>query len=516
MAKSNRKYTYEEVKKIVEDKGYELITKEYVNINNKFIIVDNIGFYYYTNLDKLFQGKTPLRFHKSNPYTIDNINLWIKLNNLDYKLLSNKYNNNSDYLTFQDLEGYMYSINWSNFQSNPSNILKFNKNNLYTIENIKLWCKLNNKKFELLSNEYTGNDKKLKWKCLKDDCGEIFKTTWANIYRGQNCAVCRGYQVGQTNCLATKNPELAKEWHPTKNKDLTPYDVTCGSNKKVWWKCKKGHEWEATIVSRNNGNGCVFCAGQLPSDSYNLLKINPKLCKEWNYKKNKNNPEDYTPSSGKKVFWKCLECGYEWESSIASRNRGTGCPHCAGQVVTESNNLLKINPELCKEWDYNKNKKLPNEYLPVSGKMVWWICSKCNYKWEASISHRSNGNNCPKCAESKGEKRITQYLNNSDIKFEAQKTFNELIGLGNGLLSYDFYLPQYNLLIEYQGEFHDGSGGKGNYYMKQNLSKQQEHDRRKKEYTLNNGYNFLEIWYWDFDNIEEILSKELNKIKIIA
>ena len=81
------------------------------------------------------------------------------------------------------------------------------------------------------------------------------------------------------------------------------------------------------------------------------------------------------------------------------------------------------------------------------------------------------------------------------------------MGLRNGLLSYDFYLlSPYNLLIEYQGNFHDGSSGD---YSCENLEQQIEHDKRKREYAKNHNIPLLEIWYWDFDNIEEILKKEL-------
>lgn len=59
--------------------------------------------------------------------------------------------------------------------------------------------------------------------------------------------------------LGTYDPELAEQWHPTKNGDLTPYDVPPTSNKKVWWLCEVGHEWEASIISRCRGNGCPWC-----------------------------------------------------------------------------------------------------------------------------------------------------------------------------------------------------------------------------------------------------------------
>ena len=97
-----------------------------------------------------------------------------------------------------------------------------------------------------------------------------------------------------------------------------------------------------------------------------------------------------------------------------------------------------------------------------------------------------------------------------NIEFEFQKKFPELIGVNNGKLSYDFYLPQYNLLTEIQGIQHEKPieifGGE------EQFKTQQEHDRRKREYAEKNGYKLLEIWYYDFDNIEEILNRELEVV----
>ncbi len=69
-------------------------------------------------------------------------------------------------------------------------------------------------------------------------------------------------KLSDTYNLQVVNPDLAKEWHPTKNEDLNPEDVTSGSNKKVWWLCNEGHEWEAQINSRNSGRGCPYCSGR--------------------------------------------------------------------------------------------------------------------------------------------------------------------------------------------------------------------------------------------------------------
>ena len=116
---------------------------------------------------------------------------------------------------------------------------------------------------------------------------------------------------------------------------------------------------------------------------------------------------------------------------------------------------------------------------------------------------------CPYCVHWKGEKRIEDWLISNNINYIIQMKFDDLIGTGNGLLSYDFYLLAYNLLIEYQGNFHDGSANVSILQTKEMLIKQIEHDKRKKEYAKEHNINFLEIWYWDFNNIEEILKEVL-------
>jgi len=357
-----------------------------------------------------------------------------------YYLISNEYINNKTKLIIKDIYGYYYFISFQNFKITKKGVLSriVDTSNPYSIQNIKLWCKLNNKPFELLSNEYIRSDIKLTWKCLKEKCQEEFKMTWDNILANESCPYCLGYQVGLSNCLATKNLELAKQWHPTLNGDLTPYNITANCGKKVWWICDKGHEWEVSVDCRNKDD-CI-----------------------------------------------------------------SSCPYCIGQLPSKDYNLLIINPDLCKEWNYNINNKKPEEYCPNSGDKVWWKCKVCNHEWEATIDKRNKGRGCPACNNSKGEKRISEYLKQNNVFNIPQKEFDNLVGLGNKNLSYDFYLPDYNLLIEYQGEQHEHYC-KGFHKSKKDFEKQLEHDRRKKEYAQNNNIKLLEIWYWDFDNIEEIL-----------
>ena len=113
----------------------------------------------------------------------------------------------------------------------------------------------------LSSNQLTENSNKMVWWICEK--GHEWKAIVYDRKNGCNCPICSGHQIliGY-NDLATVNTELALQWHPIKNGVLTPQDVTAGSGKKVWWKCKNGHEWQAVISSRNAGYGCPYCAGE--------------------------------------------------------------------------------------------------------------------------------------------------------------------------------------------------------------------------------------------------------------
>ena len=202
--------------------------------------------------------------------------------------------------------------------------------------------------------------------------------------------------------LAEVNPELAKQWHTSKNGDLTPFYLTVSSNKKVWWKCTKGndHEWLAPVSRRSNGSECGICTNRITVLSNSLATINPELAKQWHPTKNGNlTPFDVNSVSGKKVWWKCDKADdHEWNTSINNRSRGGSCPMCSGHRVVVSNSLATINPELAKQWHPTKNGNLtPYDVTARSGKKVWWQCDKeDNHEWYTSIACMRD---CPNCAE---------------------------------------------------------------------------------------------------------------------
>lgn len=201
--------------------------------------------------------------------------------------------------------------------------------------------------------------------------------------------------------LSETNPELLSEWDYDKNTPLTPDRVTCGSHKKVWWRCPQGHEWDTAIKNRAiNGSDCPYCSGLKVLSGFNDLQtVNPELVKEWDYEKNYPvTPDIVSSHTHKKAWWKC-ENGHFWEAEIKSRVYGSSCPYCAGKkVLCCYNDLQTVNPELAKEWDCDKNApKKPNEVTAWSHEKYWWRCYN-GHSWNASVAHRSRGEGCPYCS----------------------------------------------------------------------------------------------------------------------
>jgi DNA-directed RNA polymerase subunit RPC12/RpoP len=178
--------------------------------------------------------------------------------------------------------------------------------------------------------------------------------------------------------LLRNNPELAKEWHPTKNGSLEPADLTLGSNRKVWWICAEGHEWLARVNDRTyRRTGCPYCSGRRVCIDNCLYTLNPTLAREWHPSKNGSlTAKDVTRGSTRKVWWVCGK-GHEWEAEVRNRSRGYGCPYCAGRAVGSDNCLEAINPKLAKQWHPKKNGGLtPKDVTPNSDTKAWWICGK--------------------------------------------------------------------------------------------------------------------------------------------
>ncbi len=212
-------------------------------------------------------------------------------------------------------------------------------------------------------------------------------------------------------------PHLVKEWHPTKNGELTPNDITHGSTKKVWWLCSKGHSFDSMPNSRTaSKTGCPYCSGQSVSESNNLLGLFTEIAKEWHPTFNGElAPEQFTTgSSRKKVWWLCPK-GHSYASVIGNRtkdNKPTGCPYCSGNKISDENNLQAVYPEIAKDWHPTKNDKLtPKQVTSKTNTKVWWLCPK-GHSYDSKINGRTAKlTNCPYCSGRRvGEDNNLLYL----------------------------------------------------------------------------------------------------------
>ena len=431
-----------------------------------------------------------------------------------------------------------------------------NKEKRYVSDNAQLMAEWNwekNRASGLEPHKLTyGSEKKVWWKCSKGHEWQAIINNRTST-KPQGCPYCSNHRIlVGFNDLATTHPGLIKEWHYIKNASVSPQHVTYGSNKKVWWICQRGHEFEASISNRINGKGCPYCSSKKVLEGYNDLQTtNPVLASEWNYKRNGNlKPTHITANSNKKVWWKCSK-GHEWSAQISNRNNGNGCPICSSEKNTsfpefvllyylrkygldvlhsyrengyeldiyipskriaieydgyywhknktefdliknqkctidgiklyriregllslnsssidfcihknqkdlpekiseiirqiigtsivvdleqdsiaieqlrerteKESSILLVNPQIAKEWNYEKNGELkPEQFAAYSKKKVWWKC-KHGHEWQDIISNRSKNVGCPYCA---GKRVLGGYNDMQTISPNLTKEWN--------------------------------------------------------------------------------------------
>ena len=407
-----------------------------------------------------------------------------------------------------------------------------------------------------------GSNKKVWWKLpydVPDDYpvehlrGKHFDFEWMAFINDRNsknlgCPFLSGQSVWNGfNDLVSVRPDLAKQWHLTKNGNLRPTEVAVNSRKKVWWifpydypETGRHHdfEWQASIQSRNHGSGCPYLSHQLIRKGFNDLQtVNPELAKQWHPTKNGNlKPTEVTANSNKKVWWLLpyddpktgKHFDFEWQARVYDRNKGYGCPYLNGQAVWEGfNDLATMNPDIAAQWHPTKNGDLkPTDITSGSKKKVWWLFpyddpktgKHFEFEWKSKVINRNSGCSCPYLTTYKGEEYIKQYLQKNSISFDGQQKFSDLLGTGDGQLSYDFSILDEKhgyILIEYNGIQHyevvEYFGGEEKFKI------QKEHDKRKRDYAKKHGYKLITVKYtYDtYESVEEYLDKELKKLGVI-
>ena len=265
-----------------------------------------------------------------------------------------------------------------------------------------------------------------------------------------NCPYCSGRRVSPDNNLAIKFPEVACQWHPTKNGKLKPEDVSAKSHKKVWWLCPLGHSHLSVVANRTgNQTGCPYCSGNLLGADNHLAAKFPAIAAEWHPIKNGElKPTDVGYGVATKVWWLC-PTGHTYDAKVNSRTASrTNCPYCTGRRVGADNNLLYLFPEIAKEWHPIKNGKLtPKDITGKSDKSVWWLCNS-GHSYKSVVKNRTlNGSKCPQCSNQSSEPELR-------ILCELRSIFDKVLSRHKiDGMEVDIFIPKYNLAIEYDGKY---------------------------------------------------------------
>lgn len=275
--------------------------------------------------------------------------------------------------------------------------------------------------------------------------------------------------------LADLRPEVAAEWHPHKNGELTAFDVKPASAKSVWWCCIEGHEWVTKPQNRLRGERCPTCSASqsaikraTPSPDRSLFDLYPAVAAEWHPRRNGAvTSRDVNPGSKTKRWWRCGVCGFDWETDPDHRTRSKrGCPKCGRKRISESRSAPKpgrsfgdVNPHLVDEWHPERNGTLtPFDCAPRSRRKVWWRC-RFGHEWQALIAPRTIGVGCPSCTTvgvSERQIRLAYELQAAGLKVDHTRA--PITVMGRRPVRADIVVPQWRLVIEYDGaHFHHGN-----------------------------------------------------------
>ena len=345
----------------------------------------------------------------------------------------------------------------------------------------------------------------------------MFERRWCDIKRNNNsdCGCVRYKEQEQRYKFEVEKTGEYEYIRSYRRGDKLPNGRIVGDSPYIQIKhkyCGSVYETQAAQFI-NTKKRCGNCCGSYENSfAYHIeVELGEPLEKYWDFEKNTVNPYHIRKKTDAINIWvKCTEVKYHgsYNTNCYIFYSGCRCSYCntfASKKVHPFDSFGYKHFDKAQSW-HPDNKISPFRVAPNSGKKYKFICPECNNVWSARLADINYGQWCPQCNSSKGEKEITRWLRLNNIEFLPQKEFVGLVGIGGKNLSYDFYLPDYNLLIEYQGAFHDGTVT-GSYRNLYDFDRQKEHDKRKREYAKNQNINLLEIWYYDFDNIEEILNK---------
>lgn len=367
-----------------------------------------------------------------------------------------------------------------------------------------------NSNIEILS-KYINSRTKVSCKCKI--CGhkwDVLPTALTRKRGSSGCPICGIEKVRQK--LLSNTEDFVNKMNLI-NTNIVATSEYVLANKKMTFKCKLcGNEFKMSPNSVLNGKNCPECSRRNQRD-LQLLSNDEFIQRLHKYNPNVDPLEKYN-GRHVKILCRCKIHHREWNATPAELYNGHGCPECYAQRMRK---VLGLSKE-----DFIARLEKTNPDIDVLGEYVnmqtgiQCRCKKCGYIWYPKPNNLLYGKitGCPKCQSySKGEDRIQEYLELNNISYRIHKTYPDLLGTGGKALSFDFYLPDYNLLIEYQGQQHEDPTTFGNMSIEEANKRfeiQQEHDRRKRNYSHEHRIDLMEIWYYDYSNINQILDTKLS------
>lgn len=338
---------------------------------------------------------------------------------------------------------------------------------------------------------------KIKHRCKKHNV--IWDISPSNALKNQGCVKCK-YEKLSSNQLKSHEQYLKEVVE--KNPHVLVLGTYIGANKRILHKCKYcGKEWFICPSDILEEKSCRECACK--RFGAKVRKLHTQYVDElFNINPNIEPIEDYI-NTDTSILHRCKICRHIWSIKPNHTLRGHGCPICGFKSMADSKR--KPQEQYIQELFYvNPSIEVIGEYVNYTTPLLH-RCKKCGNEWEAKPMHTMRGHGCTSCNESHGERGISVWLDNNMIEYIPQYRFDDC--RDRYPLPFDFYLPQHNICIEYNGRQHyesiDFFGGEDAFKVRQ------QHDNIKKNYCQNNDISLLCISY------QQDIKEELNKFLLI-
>lgn len=335
--------------------------------------------------------------------------------------------------------------------------------------------------------KYIGANIPIKHLCKEHNI--IWNAYPTNILRGHGCPYCAG------------NIKKSHDQYVYEVSKINPFievvEQYINARTPIMHRCKiDGHEWSVAPYVILRGDGCPKCAG-------NAKKTHDEYVKEVSIVNSNIEVIGQYINANTPILHRCKIDGYIWYATPANILFGCGCPECKKRIL--SNIFKKSHKQYVEEVaSINSDIEVLEQYIN-SHTPILHRCKQDGYMWKIAPSNVLSGQGCPCCQESQGERQIRQWLEKNNIAYIYQNPFDDC--RDKKILPFDFYLPEHNICIEFDGRQHFEPvdfAGKGNEWAEEQFIKTKKHDEIKTKYCKDNNIHLLRIPY--FKNVEEELN----------